>query len=165
MVKRFAEIQPDPAIDRVLARLDARRVAKRKARNAQSSARSKARFAERRALDAAQLREGVIRRLTCEPILALAGWRVLVARMEPDTWYTLAEIKAIMPEYQYGSLKAWLWQVLRSLGMLQRAPNPDFDPGRAGKYARYLYCLDGSALAMRGAWRDVLGMDDECSLE
>ncbi len=49
------------------------------------------------------------------------GWRVLWERMEPGAWYADEDLVALMPEYAYGSPRAWLHTKLRPKGMVERA--------------------------------------------
>jgi hypothetical protein len=63
--------------------------------------------------------------------LELPGWVMLLARLDPGRWYAAGEIKALMPEYARGSVRAWLWQRCVPAGYLERAPNADHDANRA----------------------------------
>jgi hypothetical protein len=62
--------------------------------------------------------------------LALAGWKVLTARMVPGEWYAVTDMAELLPEYAYRSAKAWSVK-LRKLGITERTRNPDLDGSRA----------------------------------
>lgn len=145
MVKRFEPTAKNrAAIEKAMARLDAQRVRKDKA--AQARARDKAKRRKRERDVATRLDVSTVRNLptALKQRHAIAGWRVLLARMEPGTWYTFAETRVLIAEYPTGSAKAWLMQKLPARGLIERAGNPDYDPrmlrpGQSG--ARYLYGL------------------------
>jgi len=83
--------------------------------------------------------------------LELPGWVMMLDRLEPDRWYASGEIKALMPEYAVGSVRAWLWQRCVPAGYIERAPNADHDANRAlGRQAegRWLYRITPAGLGM-----------------
>lgn len=92
--------------------------------------------------------------------LALPGWQVLTARMDPARWYTRRELYGVAPEYAETSIEAWLIQRLLRRGLVDRAPNPDFDPGVAAgaqTEPRWLYRLSASGVKAATEWRESLG--------
>lgn len=148
------------AIDKAMARLDARKARQRKAATMATQATIKRRAAERaaavRAANAISLK-GEWQR----PRYALPGWQVMVARMEPGTWYTSTDIHALMSEFPRGSVKAWLWLKAIKAGAIERAGNPDWqlDPANPMQnVARYLYAIAAGATQARAEWRIALGM-------
>lgn len=145
------------AIDRALARMDAKRTARRRAAGDAARQVGKRRDREKRIAKAALLRpkRKRVRRLE------LAGWRILCARMADDTWYEFGQLRALMPEYARGSAKAWVMQGLQKRGLIERAGNPDFDPGaaRGSKTpVRYLYKLTATGAGRAVEWRETVGM-------
>lgn len=141
-------------IEQAMARLDARRVAARKAKMSAARENAKRRDREKRMARAAELRVSRSRR---ERKLALPGWLVLVARMEDGAWYAIEDLRKLMPEYAHGSVKAWTWQKLPDMGLLERAGNPDFDPA-AKQGARYLYGLSPAGREQAASARHELGL-------
>lgn len=165
MVKIF-ERTPTAAkrIEKAMVRLDAARVRKQKAAHAAAMALREKRKRERR--EAARTPVRTIRQAVpvLQRIQPLAGWKVLCARMEPGTWYTAGQLKAMMPEYAKGSLRAWIGQRLPEEGLVMRAGNPDYDPaklqpGQTGE--RYLYALTEMAAELAAGWRCELGMGED----
>ena len=166
MVKRFQATKVDRAlIEKALARLDAKRVRERKAVTAKAAALNRRRRKERREIQAAKVDYGM-KGLPNElrQKLAIAGWKVLCARMEPGAWYLFRELLALMPEYPEGSLKAWAMQKLPRMGLLERAGNPDFKPypaHAAQGTGRYLYRLHATAEKAAQEWRCELGEGED----
>lgn len=162
MVKIF-ERTPMAAkrIEKAMARLDAARVRRQKAVHAAAMRKRTTRRKERQVAarePAHMVGQG---RPALQKILPLAGWKVLAARMEPGTWYTAGDVRAMMAEYAKGSIKAWLRQLLPKQGLLERAGNPDYDPktlrpGQTG--VRYLYALTAAGASAAAEWRCELGM-------
>lgn len=97
----------------------------------------------------------------------IAGWKVIVARMEPDTWYLSAQIHDLMPEAPRGSVRAWLWDRAVKLGYVERAGNPDFDPNAPAvvMQARYLYRVAQNRTQEAQEWREALGIGNPTSEE
>lgn len=96
--------------------------------------------------------------------LALPGWKVMCARMDPDVWYSFTELRRMMPEYSGGSVKAWVFQKAVVFELFERAGNPDFDPSRperASLTGRYLYALAHSAAGKAKEWRLALGEGED----
>jgi hypothetical protein len=62
--------------------------------------------------------------------LEAPGWQMLARRMEPGLWYGAVELRGLMPEYAVKSVRTWTLRAWRE-GLIERAPNPDFDQGRA----------------------------------
>lgn len=90
----------------------------------------------------------------------LAGWKMLLVRMAPETWYLFSELREIMPEYARGSVKAWAMQKLLVDGLIERAGNPDHDPAdyqSAMRDGRYLYALSASGVEKREEFRAQIG--------
>ena len=70
------------------------------------------------------------------------GWQVLLDRMAPGEWYGQPDLVALVPEFARGSVKAWIAQKLPAAGLIERAPNADFDaaaPDRRQLQPRMLY--------------------------
>jgi hypothetical protein len=91
--------------------------------------------------------------------LALAGWKVLVARMVPGEWYALSDMAELIPEFAYPSAKAWAVK-LRRLGLIERARNPEFDESKAAgnqSASQWLARLTGKGEALGEQWRKALG--------
>lgn len=165
MVKIF-ERTPTAAkrIEKAMARLDAARVRKQKAAHAAAMAKKAKRQQERREAAREPVRTVARGRPELQKINALAGWKVLAARMEPGTWYTAGQIRALVPEYARGSVKAWVWQLLSKAGLVERAGNPDYDPRtlRPGQNGvRYLYALTATGASEAAGWRCELGMGED----
>jgi hypothetical protein len=165
MVKMF-ERTPAAAkrIEKAMARLDAARVRKQKAAAAAAVKKRMARKRERSEAARVDYRPIVSGAPTLQRINALAGWKVMCARLEPGTWYTAGQIRALMPDYAKGSVKAWLWQLLPKAGLVERAGNPDYDPrklrpGQTGE--RYLYALTATGASEAAGWRCELGMGSD----
>lgn len=161
MVKRYDQ---SPAmlrrIEQALARLDEQRTARRYARWADARAENARRRKERQA--AARVRpDRGHRSLPNElrPKYGLPGWQVLLARMEPGTWYTFGEIRRLMHDFSRDSVKAWFRQRCVGRGYVVKAGNLDFDPRkRYGSVTpdRYLYRIDGKAAVLAQEWRSRL---------
>ncbi len=93
----------------------------RAARDAKRAARRKAvadehRLWKRLNLPRSQSGPNAQRQIGAKP-----GWVLLWERMEPGAWYADEDLVALMPEYAYGSPRAWLHQKLRKRGMVERA--------------------------------------------
>ncbi len=165
MVKIF-ERTPTAAkrIEKAMARLDAARARKRKAAHAAAMARRAKRQQELREAAREPVHTVVRGRPELQKINALAGWKVLAARMAPGTWYTAGQIRALVPEYARGSVKAWVGQLLPKAGLVERAGNPDYDPRtlRPGQNGvRYLYALTATGAREAAEWRCELGMGED----
>jgi len=105
--------------------------------------------AARRAMRAAKARKP--RKAYDVRRLELPGWVMMLARMDPDRWYASGEIKALMPEYAVGSVRAWLWQRCVPAGYIERAPNADHDANRAAgrqPEGRWLYRIAPAGLGI-----------------
>lgn len=166
MVRRF---EPTTAqrrnIEKALARMDKRRREKARKANARSAATNARRreekleartaFAAKR--DASRGKAAVSRRL------ALAGWKVLLARMDPGAWYVQGQMEKLAPEYARGTVKGWVCGPLVRDGWLERAGNPEYTgevPWPAKTVPRYLYRCTELAAGSAAEWREALG---ECS--
>lgn len=145
--------------------LDQRQAAERKRRQAEARALAARRKAERKAARSHGVDYGIrgvpneLRR-----VLLLPGPQVMCARMRPGVWYTSAQIKAMMPEYAGGSVKAWLWQKAPKLGLVEQAGNPEWTGERvwpAKSEARYVYALTEKGAAEAAEWRRELGMGSD----
>ncbi len=66
------------------------------------------------------------------------GWMLLWRRMAPGAWYADEDLVALMPEYAYGSPRAWLHQKLKAKGMVERAAKPRED-NYLGHRPEFLY--------------------------
>lgn len=150
------------AIDKAMARLDAKKARQRKAATVKAMAvkqkrqREKAEARRPSFLPDARSQPNALRRR-----YELPGWKVLVARMEPGSWYDWPQIQQLMAEFGRGSVKAWLWQKAMGAGLIERAGNPDFKPSinnPAEQGSRYLYAIAPSATQARAEWRIALGM-------
>jgi hypothetical protein len=145
-----------PAVERALARLDEQRK--------KEAMKKRARRVAVKARPVGERPKG--RPVHLNKILPLAGWKVLVARMEPGTWYGMLELRALAPEYRRGSFKAWIKLKLLAGGFVERAGNPDFDhskPGGSQTESRYLHRLSGKGAAAAQDWRKALGMTSDPS--
>lgn len=95
--------------------------------------------------------------------LALAGWKVLAARMAPGEWYAVSDMAALLPEYSYRSAKAWAVK-LRGLGVTERTRNPDLDTSKPPSRQLepvWLHRLTARGLELRQGWREALGLASE----
>lgn len=76
-------------------------------------------------------------------VAAAPGWQIVLERMEPGRWYARGELEALgAPDYAAGSVRAWVAQKLVAGGLVERAPNADFDatvPDRRQLEPRWLY--------------------------
>lgn len=150
--------QANPALERAVARLDERRKKEAMEKRARRVALRVRRIRERKR-PVGDRPKG--RPVHLNKILPLAGWKVLIARMEPGTWYGMAELRALGPEYRRGSFKAWTKLKMLAGGYVERAGNPDFDhskPGGSQLESRYLHKLSEKGLAAAQDWRKALGM-------
>lgn len=92
--------------------------------------------------------------------LGLPAWQVLLTRMEPDTWYVVGEMRALMPEYAKSTIKAMVMGPMLRGGWLERAGNPGYDvsdPVKAMATGRYLYRMSIAAAEKAQDWREALG--------
>jgi len=145
--------------------LDQRRTAERKRKQAAARALADRRKAERKAARS-RGRDYGVRGLvnTLRQIQPLPGWKVMCARLRPGVWYTAAQVKALMPEYAAGSVRAWLWQKAPRLGLIERAGNPEWTGERvwpARTESRFLYALTAAGEAEAAQWRIELGMGSD----
>jgi len=155
MVKKFEMSAKDKKlIDNAIRRLDTIKAGKAKVAHAKAQATFKRRVKERR--DARILANKVKHGTNDErQKMSLAGWKVLYARMEPDTWYLFSELLLLVPEFASGSVKAWVHQKGAKEGWLIRAGNPDWDGshGHGGEMgSRYVYALAQKSTGMRAEW-------------
>lgn len=99
----------------------------------------------------------------CIQVLALAGWKVLLARMTPGTWYGRRDIMALMPEYKPRSAAVTVYK-LHKAGLLSKGLNADYagqlDPwdymsGVVGE-PRYLWQLSEEGERAGAAFREQL---------
>lgn len=150
-------------VDRLIARAQVAKVEKRKAAWSAGHAKSKRRQQERKAARAETAMSGLVPRYGTNAerrILSLTGWKVLLARMEPDCWYTFGELRAMMPEYAPRSIDAWVRLERYARPYLERAGNPDFVPIGVGNpvvVPRYLYRVATEAASAAAGWRSDLG--------
>jgi hypothetical protein len=72
-----------------------------------------------------------------KPVLDRGGWRVLWSRMAPGRWYGLAELRVLMPEYEYGAENTFARRMV-ARGVAERGLNP-YWTGRTFDGPRYLY--------------------------
>lgn len=170
VVKRYDQ---SPAmqrrIEQALARLDEQRAARRQARQAEARAEHARRRQERREAARAKPDRGY-KSLPNElrPKYGLPGWQVLLARLEPGTWYTFGQIRRLMHDFGTDSVKAWFRQRCVGRGYVVKAGNPDFDPRKrygAKTPDRYLYKIDGKAAILAQDWRKALGMVSDTGKE
>ncbi len=95
--------------------------AQRKKRRRRDAARRKGRMVARRA-------EGLARvpspRSGARGLGGLAGWKMLVSRMEPGAWYGFGDLVALLPEYSRDSIHAYVYQRMPAEGVLERAHVP-----------------------------------------
>lgn len=155
------------AIENAMARLDATKARKRKAATARRLELKRRRERER-AEARRETATGSCRHLPNElrKRYAVAGWQVLLARMDPGVWYDWPQIRALMPEFKRGSVKAWVWQKAVRAGAIERAGNPDYKPDRRNPAAtglRYLYKISPNATGVAAEWRSALGMTSDTS--
>src|SRR5690606_31176781 len=88
----------------------------------------------------------------------LAGWQMLICRMEPGEWYARRDVETLMPEYARGSIGGWLSQLMPRRGMIDRAANPEIvDPAPQRGEPIYLYRMTATAAEMRVGWLRELG--------
>jgi len=160
MGKRFeVDEEHHRLLQGALARLDTVRRKRAAIAHAGARANAKRRDKEKRMARATALAASVPNRKRVRR-LALPGYQMLCARMDPDVWYTFGELRAAMPEYSYRSVQAWLYQKGRRLGLFDRAGNPDFDdsvPERAQASGRYLYRLSGKGASEAQEWLSAIG--------
>lgn len=94
---------------------------------------------------------GICRKPWSTRLCALPGWQMLVARLEPQRWHAMADIRAVMPEYAAKSSRVWTVTLWR-LGLVERAANPLHvsERGDAQHEPMLLYRLTvaGEALAL-----------------
>ena len=101
---------------------------------------------------------GIVGRDWGKRILALPGWKVLIARLDPNWWYGVDDAYVPMPEYATKSVRSFFCKSVK-LGLMERGLNEDFDHSRApGNQTepRYLYRLITVGEARRKAWREEL---------
>lgn len=94
--------------------------------------------------------------------LPVAGWKVAIARMELDTWYSSGEIVKLLPEYAATSIPVWLINEARDC--VERGENPDWAPGLERLWGkaipRYLFRVAPSVAGKRSEWRRAIGLRD-----
>lgn len=161
--KLFAGHFDKAAIQRVILQLDQAKARKRK----QGAARRMALKARRKRERMAAKAEAIAREKSGKALsshmrtkYAIAGWKVLCVRMAPGVWYDFGQLRALMAEFERGSLKAWVMHKMPKLEMLERAGNPDFyeDPNNPALIVpRYLYRLTPQAVEKAAQWRIELG--------
>lgn len=71
------------------------------------------------------------------------GWMVLWRRMQPGAWYAWEDLKALMPEYAHGTIRAWPWTKLLPRGMVERTNRPDGERNWNGKGDFYWRRVEG----------------------
>jgi hypothetical protein len=101
---------------------------------------------------------GIVGRDWGKPILALPGWKVLIARLDPNWWYGVQDAYVLMPEYAAKSVRSFFCQSVR-LGLMERGLNEAFDHSRApGTQTEpmYLYRLSPAGEAGRKEWQKEL---------
>lgn len=161
--KLFAGHFDKAAIQRAILQLDQATARKRKQGVARRKALVARRKQERKAAKAAALagaKTGLALVNDLRTKYSIAGWKVLCVRMTPGAWYDFGQLRALMPEFERGSMKAWVRQKMPRQGVIERAGNPDFyeDPNnRALIVPRYLYRLTPEAVDLAAQWRIELG--------
>ena len=91
-------------------------------------------------------------------LLRLPGWKVLIARLDPDWWYGVQDAYVLMPEYAAKSVRSFFCTSVK-LGLLKRGLNEAFNRSRApGNQTEpmYLHRLSISGEARRKEWREEL---------
>lgn len=83
----------------------------------------------------------------CEQVLALGGWKVLLTRMVPGTWYGRRDIAALMPEYRTRSAMVLPYKLHRD-GLVSKGLNADY----AGHPTPWDY-MEGCVGEPRYLWR------------
>jgi hypothetical protein len=164
MAKTFTPTKLDRrAIERAMERLDKAKATAARRRAKAAAAKRRAREHERRREKATAAAATAPRGLSNAARMRwpIAGWKVMCARMDPALWYGASQIFALMADAPRGSVKAWLWDRAMSLGYIERAGNPDFDPELAGSgvtQERYLYRIAQNRTQEAQEWREALGM-------
>ncbi len=152
-------------VDRLIARAQVAKAEKRKAAWSAGHAKNKRRQQERKAARAGAAMSGLVPRYGTNAerrILPLTGWKVLLARMEPDCWYTFGELRAMMPEYAPRSIDAWVRQEHYAARFIERAGNPDYEPHSIGRFpsvtiGRYLHRVKPEHIEQAREWQRQLG--------
>jgi hypothetical protein len=101
---------------------------------------------------------GIVGRDWGKRLLDLPGWKVLIARLEPNWWYGVQDAYGRMPEYAAKSVRSFFCKAVK-LGLMERGLNEAFDHSRApGNQTepRYLYRLSSAGEARRKEWREQL---------
>lgn len=150
-------------VDKLIMKGNLAKAAKRKAAWAKGRDKAKRRARERDAAQAAAIMSGMRGRVGTNAerrILQLTGWKVMLARMEPDCWYTFGETRKLMPEYAPRSIDAWVRQERYAGRYLERAGNPDYVPigkGNPVVVPRYIYRVAAVAAGKAAGWRSAIG--------
>lgn len=161
MVKKFdMSAAQKRAVEKALARLEMRKQRQaERVRNKHIATRSR-RQKEQREAKAARIRP---KRQSPAEIqkLALPGWQVLIARMDPDGWHTFGQLRALTPEYSAGTIKGYALNRMPKDGWLEKAGNPDFkeDPHNCVATmasGMMLYRMTDKAREKRQEWREAL---------
>src|SRR5262245_32082781 len=101
---------------------------------------------------------GIVGRDWGKRILALPGWKVLIARLDPNWWYGVQDGYTLMPEYAAKSVRSFFCKAVQ-LGLMERGLNEAFDSSRApGNQTepKYLYSLSTVGEAKRKEWWEEL---------
>lgn len=92
--------------------------------------------------------------------LALGADKVLCARMAQGEWHTVADMRALMPEYAGKTVSSQAGFLVQR-GWLDRAGNPDWDPAdmssEGQSKARYVYKVADNLAERVAEWRKELG--------
>ena len=161
MVKKFdMSAAQKRAVEKALARLELR-----KQRQAERVKNKHIETRNRRQKEQREAKAARIRPKRPSPAemrkLALPGWQVLIARMDPEGWHTFGQIAALAPEYAYGTIKGYVMNRMPRDGWLERAGNPDFkeDPHNAVATmasGMMLYRLTDKSREKAQEWRQAL---------
>lgn len=154
-MRRNIFAKDDPRVRRAIERMDQARA--QRIADAMAGARKRQRDTVRQRriekAKAARLARVPVRRLTVQ------GFEAMAARMEPGAWYDFAALVELMPEFAYGSVKAWLHQRLIRGGIVQKALNPDYDLRTRQEHqaiGRNVYALTAEGEMRAAEWRRAM---------
>lgn len=77
--------------------------------------------------------------------------------MAPGVWYDMGELRALLPEYAFMSVRPWSLGLVRA-GLAERGLNAEYDAALGGgqSESRYFYRLTSLGAAKASAWRLLL---------
>src|SRR5687768_8823623 len=122
-----------PSLQRLAEMLSGREAARRSAMQAGAERARRIRAERVLAWRRAHWRKrtfGLVGRDWGKRLLALPGWKVLIARLDPNWWYGVQDAYALMPEYAAKSVRSFFCKAVK-LGMIERGLNEAFNHFRA----------------------------------